>query len=334
MKRRGFTLIELLVVIAIIAILIALLVPAVQKVREAAARSECQNNLKQLGLALHNYHDEYKKLPAGSQNSATWGPSPLEVILPYIEQGALAELWNNANQSGGSTDGTSNDTVGEFRIANYLCPSDGQTADQSTTFGWTNYHTNYGTYVTSKQAWDGVFGPNFVATGSIRPLPYVRLTDITDGTSSTAMMAEVCRGLYTAGIPNDPRADCFEGPTIGASTPLATARATLQGLNWKTTNLAGFNEGWGNTWRYRGYPWREGSIWRSGYDHLMTPNQPCWLTNGDWWQIVSTASSWHGGGVNVLYADGTVHFVTDDVDVNTWTAMGSRNGNEAMVDPN
>jgi prepilin-type N-terminal cleavage/methylation domain-containing protein/prepilin-type processing-associated H-X9-DG protein len=329
MKRRAFTLIELLVVIAIIAILIALLVPAVQKVREAAARAQCSNNLKQLGVALHNYHGVFSILPAASKNAATWGPSPLEVLLPFIEQQDIANLWSDANASGGSTDGTTNDNVGEYRVAIYLCPADGQTADGTTTFGWTNYHSNYGTYVTVEGHWDGVFGPNF-PVNSYAPMPGIRLTDITDGTSQTAAMSEVCRGPYNAGDPFDPKADCFDGPNIPATSTLAAARAQLLALNWKGSNLAGNSIGWGNTWRYRGYPWREGSIWRTGYTHLLGPDQVCWLTNGDWWQLVTPSSSWHNNGVNSLFADGSVRFINDTIDPNVWTAVGSRNGAEPL----
>lgn len=324
MKRQAFTLIELLVVIAIIAILIALLVPAVQKVRAAAARTQCSNNLKQLGLAMHNYHGVFKKLPSSSFSSSTWGPSALFFLLPYVEQDGIVKMYNINNASGASTDGTANDQAGAYRLNVLECPADPQLALNNTFFGWTSYHVNHGTWI-SVNGWDGVFGPNFNVNGKGNA-PFVRFTDILDGTSNTAAIAEVARGPYDPGPAADPRTDCFEGGSV-PTTSLAAARAALNGLNWKT---AGFGGGWSPPWRYRGYPWREGSIWRGGYNHLLGPNQPCWFTNGDWWQLVTPSSSFHSGGVNVCFADGSIRFVNDSVDPVVWSAVGTRASGEAV----
>src|SRR5262249_44313771 len=107
----------------------------------------------------------------------------------------------------------------------------------------------------------------------------------------------------------------------------------FQARDWRTADFAG-SPGWGYPyWRYRGYPWREGSVWRNGYNHLLPPNQACWRPNGDWWQLVTPASSFHPGGVNVMMSDGAVRFVSETVDPNAWTAAGSRNGGEAISLP-
>ncbi len=321
MRRRGFTLIELLVVIAIIAILIALLVPAVQKVREAAARTQCANNLKQIGLAAHGFHDQFKHLPSGCQDPNIYGPNGLERLLPYIEQGALVAKWDDTLAQGASLGGAGgtwsvDDIAAAVRIQTYLCPADGQTDERTTQFGWTNYHMNYGTYVSVTKTWDGVFGPGggpngtTKVIGTVNPAPVVRITDITDGSSNTLAFAEVLRGPGDDWqSPHDPLADCFDGPTVTGT--ITAARNQLLALNWQTSNLAGTSVGWtGNgSWRWRGYPWREGSIWRAGFNTLMPPNHQCWFTNGDWWQLVSPPTSRHTGGVNVCMADGSVRFV-------------------------
>ena len=330
MLRRAFTLIELLVVIAIIAILIALLVPAVQKVREAANRATCINQMKQLGIALHNYEGVWKHFPAGSYASANYGPGPTVFLLPYIEQDAAANTYDIDKVSGASASFAGNDTSGAVHIPMLSCPSDMQPA-LNYQFGWTNYMSNYGTWVVAN-GWDGTFTPNFSAAGVNGHGP-LKMKEILDGTSNTAAFAEVAKGRgneASATINRDPRVDCFE---FGALTTkvVATARSSLQAKDYKTAGFA--DPSWGTTppWSWRGYPWREGSIWRTGYTHLLPPNSPCWRTNTDWWQLVTPASSFHGAGVNVVMVDGSVRFVEDSVNPNVWTAVGSRNGNEPLT---
>ncbi|MSR31537.1 MAG: DUF1559 domain-containing protein [Gemmataceae bacterium] len=323
MFRRAFTLIELLVVIAIIAILIGLLLPAVQKVREAANRATCINHLKQIGVALHNYMNTFDTFPSGSLNSGSWGPSPLVFLMPYIEQEAIFRGYQINQASGASA--SPNDPVSIFKLKLLLCPSDiNPTA--STYYGWSNYHSNHGSWVVPS-GWDGTFGPNFSAGGKAAA-PICGFKDIRDGMSNTCAFAEVCNGPYDMSAAWDAKTDCFEGDN-NASTTTAAARAYFQGLNWRT---AGGAAGW-TTWRYRGYPWREGSVWRSGYNHLLPPNSPCWRPNGDWWHLVTPASSFHSGGANAVMCDGSVRFYQESIDANTWTALGTRDGGEVLSAP-
>ena len=326
LRARGFTLVELLVVIAIIGILVALLLPAVQSARESARRMSCQNNLKQLGLAVQNYHDTFKVFPPGCLTQATFGPSATVYLLPFIEQKNIYDIYDPALHSGAS-EGTTNDLPGKIRPKMFVCPSEAHKR-QDTVLGWTNYHMNYGTYVYGTEVkWDGIFGPNFPVAGA-QALGRVGMHDVIDGTSHTSAFGEVCNGPEP-GIRMDRKTDCFEH-SGSLSTTHATARQTLLANNWKTAGSAG---GWSPDWRWRGYPWREGSVWRGGFTHLLPPNSACWRTNGDWWQLVTPTTSFHANGSNVVFCDGSVHFTAENVDGATWEAIGSRNGGEAITLP-
>lgn len=325
-RRAGFTLVELLVVVAIIGVLIGLLLPAIQKVREAANRSSCQNNMKQIGLALQNYHGTFDSFPAGSYNTTNYGPSPLVFLLPAMEQDNDWKLYDPTASSGASA--SVNDAAGKLKFKAYLCPSDPRQGQQ-TVLGWTNYHTNYGTWVYAN-GWDGPFGPNFQAGPNGAKSTFIRMADVIDGASMTAAFAEVGNAVGdTSTPPPDQRIDCFEfgGQTSKNTT---TVRAAFLAQNWQTAQYAGA-PGWGNPpWRWRGYPWREGSIWRTGYNHIIPPNRACWRANADWWQLAAPATSYHSGGVNIVMCDGSVRFVNDNVDPDAWLAAGSRNGSEPL----
>jgi prepilin-type N-terminal cleavage/methylation domain-containing protein/prepilin-type processing-associated H-X9-DG protein len=325
MKRQGFSLVELLVVITVLAILIGLLLPALQKVREAANRVRCANNLKQLGLALHHYENANGAFPAGC--TLRWdqrGWSPHGQLLPYVEQD---NLYKQVVFTKGPYDRV-NQPVLPQRPKVFLCPSDPQQG-QDTVYGCTNYHANAGSWLYAKGSWDGVFGAA-VGGGVVPTLGPIRAGDIADGTSYTAAFAEVCNGPGMGSTkPPDKRSDCFEfGPQT--SKHLVRARETFLDRDWRTAAYAGE---WNPPWRNRGYPWHEGHLARTWYNHLLPPNSPCWRPNHEWWYLVSPASSYHSAGVNVMFCDGSVRFVSENIDPNAWLAAGTRNGGESLSLP-
>jgi prepilin-type N-terminal cleavage/methylation domain-containing protein/prepilin-type processing-associated H-X9-DG protein len=322
--RRGFTLIELLVVIAIIAILIGLLLPAVQKVREAAARTTCQNNIKQLGLAAHNFHSANNKFPDGAWASGiAYGNSDLVRLLPYIEQDNIAKNYDYSQPWWGSAN---NVTVASNRIKTMMCPSDPNNGGQpgsGNPMGLSNYHGNSGIWY-DRSGKDGMFD-DLLNTGR-------RLEAVSDGTSNTALYAEVANGTLTGGAAKHRISDCYETTVSQPYSQLTfaqlqTARGELLAKDWQAANVP-----WGGDWRYKGYPYVEGSPWRAWYNHLLPPNKPCWVPQdaATWWSIVVPASSYHSGGANVCMADGSVRFVTDSINMDAWMAAGSRNGGEAI----
>jgi prepilin-type N-terminal cleavage/methylation domain-containing protein/prepilin-type processing-associated H-X9-DG protein len=327
--RIAFTLIELLVVVAVIGVLIGLLLPAVQKVREAANRVSCTNNLKQLGIALHNFESTNGHFPSGSPEvfkDQSGYLSPQVQLLTYIEQD---NTYKKFDLSKGPFD-EPNVTAATQKPKIFLCPSDPLQGLDSL-MGWTNYHVNCGSWV-HLRGWDGAFGPDYATTSNAPPLFAVRIAEIVDGTSNTAAFSEVANGFGDdGGAPKDKHRDCFE---FGAtkSTDLSGARAAFLAKDWQTARFAD-DPNWNPPWRYRGYPWSEGTVWRGWYNHLLPPNSACWRPNSDWWQLVTPASSFHPGGVNVLLCDGSVRFVFDGVDPDGWLAAGTRNGGETLALP-
>ena len=301
--RSGFTLIELLVVIAIIAVLIALLVPAVQKVRESAARQQCQNNLKQIGLALHNYHNVYLAFPPG--NIKPKGFSSISVLLPFLEQDPLFKQIDFTN----SPPATGGPTAVVLSVLN--CPSDPQSSVPSG-LGGNSYAGNYGTAITWAKDADVATGV-FYHVASNRGC---RFADIADGTSNTAAFCERRKGDWSNAAA-EPKTDLINPKVV---TP-ATADEAMNFC--RSANLSDVSLQW-----YSNF----GSMWIKGnqdvmYTHISPPNDPsCAYPQNS--TMSMPANSAHVGGVNLLLCDGSVRFVSTGIGVDAWRKLGTRAGSE------
>jgi prepilin-type N-terminal cleavage/methylation domain-containing protein len=308
-RRSGFTLIELLVVIAIIAILIALLLPAVQQAREAARRSQCRNNLKQLGLAIHNYHDNFNCFPLADVNGTVNPVSAHARLLPAIDQSPLYNLVNfNVDHNH-----VSNDPVRLANVPTFVCPSNVDMLP-STLGGRTTYYWNAGSGIVMYDS--GMTGQP-AANGVIYHTRRIRFADVIDGLSNTAAMAEKMTGDGSNGI-SSPRTDTFSP----GSYPNTADEALQQCNATDITNLA--RQGYSNV----GAPWLQQYHSTNQYNHVLPPNgRSCMYPPG---RISTTANSQHVGGVHLLLCDGSARFVSDSVDIGIWRAVGSINGSEVI----
>jgi prepilin-type N-terminal cleavage/methylation domain-containing protein/prepilin-type processing-associated H-X9-DG protein len=339
MKRndpRGFTLIELLVVIAIIAVLIALLLPAVQSAREAARRAQCINNLKQIGLALHNYQSTSNSFPMtatlaysdpGTPNPADWGTFGANALmLPYLEQKPIYDAINFSVTSWQGTLAVMNNTIWLTKLNVFVCPSDGLTGQENTN----NYFGSVGT--------TAGFYPNKGSTGIFASKTTYGVQNVTDGTSNTIAYSEALVST-TPGTMN--KAKWRDGPAAGSPGPayaMLDPTGNLADLtaDWQQCNqlfVSSVNNG------QRGFRWNLGALGESMFQTLIPPNSNlypwnscrldcpgCGVLHSGYYNTTSN----HPGGVNVALADGSVKFVKSSIQMQIWWALGTKAGNEVI----
>lgn len=345
--RRAFTLVELLVVIAIIGVLVALLLPAVQQAREAARRMQCTNNLKQLGLAMHNHHDTFGALPPlgnlavdgnwGGNRSYAW----TIYILPYIEQTALNDnIRSQADVPGlPSPWSTANNTWEnqnwQVDIDGFICPSDSPPIDRRESPSLLNYKACVGDDYHQNQ-----FRPSDGRDnrGMFQIDRKLNFSGVTDGLSNTVMIGEIAG----SGGPRDLRGGV--AVNMQSWNPQAcSARYDVSTKKLTGDVRADFRPHTGRAW--------DGRPYFVGFATMVGPNGPsCHWGGVDGNEHMGTLSSWHPGGGNVVMADGSVHFITETIDTGNqaadsqatpsgqsdygvWGALGSRNGGEASQIP-
>lgn len=311
MRRAGLSLLELLVVVGIIGALAGLLLSAVQKVRAAAARTGCANNLHQIGVALHNHHTTVGRFPPGRGTPTPRIFSASAYLLPHVEQDALRSRIDftapPATFNVGATvyDGSINLPAAGTVIPVFVCPSDPMRGRvPGSAYAGTNYAANGGSGQAGSGTLTGADGVFFVGST-------VRLDDISDGTSTTAAFSERTLGIGATG-PGDLRRVMFELPL--AADPTASACAGPSGGVWNTS---------------RGEKWIVGNYGYTIYNHAYPPNPPEWdCTNATQQKGRFAPRSLHPGGVSVLFCDGGVRFVTDNVALPVWRGAATRIGGE------
>jgi prepilin-type N-terminal cleavage/methylation domain-containing protein/prepilin-type processing-associated H-X9-DG protein len=366
--RRGFTLIELLVVIAIIAILIALLLPAVQSAREAARRAQCSNNLKQIGLGMHNYHTSVGTFPLGGAYTAAysatsfagWGSwSAQALMLGYLEQAPLYNASNFSWATGMANGFSINSTVTESLLSVFVCPSDGLSpvkasgvwgsAASLSCWQWTGDTNNYLASMGTTTAYGGNGNP-----GSGNPCTGVftqggtsyGVQHITDGTSNTVAFGESLIGDGTVETVR-----WRDGPIVaakGAAVALydisTNPTGTLSDLGLCAAGLmAQTTSGAGNQ-NLKGFRWADSSGGYALFNTIVPPTSTqypfAWCAMGRTKGSNASdgpyqcTSSNHPGGCNFLFADGSVHFLKSSISIKTYWALGTKANGEIVSSDN
>ena len=352
---RGFTLIELLVVIAIIAVLIALLLPAVQAAREAARRAQCVNNLKQFGLAMHNYHSTNDVFPMGASlcnynyggggaQFTTWNNwSAHAMMLGFLEQGSLYNSINfNMEGRGSDYASAANSSAYNAKIALFLCPSDtnGGKVNDNCYYASVGPTTNAGSDTpprpTNPACPNGYADPT---SGVFAFRMAYSLADITDGSSNTIAFSEGRAGPVTATV--TPGAMIMNAGLSGSAYFLyAGQNPTLVLADLQTCSNQYNLSNTGNISVGHGHDWGIGGVGATMFNTIVPPNSPqypwaacrtdcnggCDGASMDY----SNAQSYHPGGVNALMADGSVRFLKNTVAINIYWALGTRANNEVI----
>lgn len=317
--KRGFTLIELLVVIAIIAVLIALLLPAVQQAREAARRSTYKNNMKQLGLALHNYNETYRVLPIGTQTGrySNWRVA----LLPFIDQANVYSQLTQPDQFWAHTGFSGNTILYSVRLPVYKCPSNpfGMTNPTDFSLSDSNSDTSLQSmiidYVGISGAVDDPAGRSNVCTGDVLAnsssncntgmlIPYrsVRLRDCTDGTSNTLILAE-------------------QSGQVNGRQKSANSLGAWHG--WANASLSTWNEG-------TSLPLSSGGYWyAAGTTTVRNPPNSFWSSGAPGYansafSANTVLNSHHVGGIHAVLTDGSVRFLSENIDMDTLKRLSVR----------
>lgn len=352
-RVKGFTLIELLVVIAIIAILVALLLPAVQSAREAARRSECKNKLKQIGIALHNYHGTHGQFPgnamagtsentSGRYKQAWLSWSGLAMLLPFIDQEALYTKANFDYRWDSNAGGTVNlSQVSNVPVPQFVCPSDPGSDRRYSTGRWAP--TSYTISTGPASNWSMRSNPPGFATlwwGS-------KIKDITDGTSNTLAGSEQQIGLNTGRWDRNQRPRSFwHRVVIGGRLQRANntngrkwtnSQAHINRINayYQNRCIARYDSGagWNSASDEQGRNWASGrTFWGPWNTTLIGPNvgPSCDVDSSVTDMDIKEPSSHHPGGVHGLLADGSVRFISDSINQASWIALGSIAGDDEV----